>query len=139
MTSPLTTGMIDRVECVFGFIDDIADHETVGACRNMANSHNLARRPAKLAPRARIASLRMTRLQYEFTLHSIMRHNSPVFLPLRTRWLEKRRLDIMAEKRRWRAYVVIFAAIAFVSAVVTPLNNSTKQSSRCVRCLRRAP
>jgi hypothetical protein len=50
MTSPPTTGMIDRWVClVGGFIDDIADHETAGARRNMANCHNLARRPAKLA------------------------------------------------------------------------------------------
>jgi len=44
----------------------------------------------------------------------------------------KSRFDIMmTEKRRWRAYVAIFAAMAFVSAVVTPVAVMTFDNLAC--------
>jgi hypothetical protein len=42
-----------------------------------------------------------------------------------------RRFDIMTEKRRWKTYVAIFAATAFVSAIVTPLAIRTFDNFAC--------
>jgi hypothetical protein len=37
----------------------------------------------------------------------------------------------MTEKRSWKVYVAIFAAMAFVSAVVTPLTTMTFDNFAC--------
>ena len=41
------------------------------------------------------------------------------------------KLDIMTEKRRWKAYVAIFAATAFVSTAVTPVAIMTFDNFAC--------